>query len=275
TPTYLHFEMAKEALLAGKHIVLEKPMTATSLEAEELIKIAENKNLVIAVYHSKRFEGGFKTVKKLITEKKIGEVTNCHISMHRYKPEIGPKVWKEGDFPGAGLLYDIGSHLIDQCLVLFGWPLEIDADLQIQRKEGQVIDYFFITLKYKHFNATITSDMFTKEEKPSFTIEGTKATFIKYGKDPQEARLIEGNINWEQLGDDDEEKYGILTHNNSNTHEHIPTEKGAYYDFYQNIHEVIRHNVPLLITPDQALNVIKMIEWVQKTAPTIIATRDN
>jgi len=269
TPTYLHFEMAKKALLAGKHVVLEKPMTATSQQGEELIQIAKSNNLLLAVYHNKRLEGGFKTVKKLLSENKLGAVTNCQISLHRFRPEIGPKVWKEGSYPGAGLLYDLGSHLIDQCLNLFGWPLDVNADLQIQRKNSQVLDYFNITLKYNHFNAIIVSDMLSKENKPSFNITGTKASFVKYGKDPQEERLSEKEIHFEKLGVDLEENYGTLTFNQTGKSERINTENGSYSQFYQNIYEVLKLKMPLVITPEQALNVIKIIEWVQESAPTI------
>ncbi|MDH5367399.1 MAG: Gfo/Idh/MocA family oxidoreductase [Cyclobacteriaceae bacterium] len=268
TPTYLHYEMAKQALLAGKHIVLEKPMTATSQQSEELINIAKEQNLLIAVYHNKRLEGGFKTVKKLLSENKLGALKNCHISMHRYKPEIGVKLWKEGDYSGAGLLYDIGSHLIDQCLDLFGWPINVEADLQIQRKDSQVIDYFYITLKYKNFNAVIVSDMLTQENKPSFHVIGSKASYIKYGKDTQEGSLVEGNVNWEKLGEDLEENYGILTLNENGNTEKIKTENGSYIEFYQNVFEALRHDATLLITPKQAQDVIKMIEWIQESSNT-------
>ena len=199
TPTYLHYEMTKLALLAGKHVVVEKPFTATSKEGEELIQISRSRNLLLSVYHNKRLEGDFKTIKTLLRENRLGTLINFQIALHRYKPEIGPKKWKENDFPGAGLLYDLGSHLIDQCLHLFGWPLDINADLQIQRKDGEVVDYFCITLKYNGFNAIILSDMLTKENKPTYTIVGTKASFVKYGKDPQEIRLSKGRVNWDTL----------------------------------------------------------------------------
>jgi len=267
TPSYLHFEMAKQALAAGKHVVLEKPMTATSKEGAMLIKIAKERNLLLAVYHNKRLEGGFKTVKKLLEEGRLGEVTNCHISLHRFKPEIGPKVWKEGNFPGAGLLYDLGSHLLDQCLHLFGWPLKIDADLQIQRKNSQVIDYFSLLIHYKNFDVVLVSDMLTKEKKPSFYITGTKASFLKYGKDPQEERLSEEVIEWENIGADFEENYGLLTLNESGKSEKVKTEQGSYEDFYTNVVDALQLGVPLDITPIQALDVIKVIEWVLETAP--------
>ncbi len=269
TPNYLHFEMTKAALMAGKHVVVEKPITVTSKECEELIKIAKKKKLVLAPYHNRRFDGGFKTVKKLLSENRLGTLKKCRITMHRYRPEIGPKIWKEEDFPGAGLLYDLGSHLIDQCLDLFGWPLAVDADLQIQRKNSKVIDFFCITLKYETFNAEIVSDMLTKDTKPAYWMTGTKASFVKYGIDPQEERLGERVTSWEKLGKDPEENYGTLINNDAGNTERIRTQVGDYGQFYQNVFEVIRKDAPLFITPAQALNVIKLIEWVKDFSVTI------
>lgn len=268
TPTYLHYEMTKLALLAGKHVVVEKPFTTTSKEGEELIQISRSKNLLLSVYHNKRLEGDFKTIKSLLKENRLGTLINFQIALHRYKPEIGAKKWKENNFSGAGLLYDIGSHLIDQCLQLFGWPLDVNADLQIQRKDGKVIDYFCITLKYKGFNAIILSDMLTKEHKATYTIVGTKASFVKYGKDPQEMRLSKGKVDWDILGEDIEENHGTLTLIDTRNSKIIKTQDGYYMEFYQNIFEALRKGAPLLVTPEQALDVIKVIEWVQKSPIT-------
>ncbi len=269
TPTYLHFEMAKSSLLAGKHVVLEKPMTATSDEAKELIQISKNLKLLLAVYHNKRFEGNFKTAQKLIKEKRLGELVDCTIAVHRYRPEIGPKKWKEDTFSGAGILYDIGSHLIDQCLVLFGWPDSIEADLQIQRVNGKVIDYFNVQLIYGNFRAIIISDMLTKETRPTLAIIGTKATFVKYGHDLQESRLAAGNVNWATLGKDLEENYGTLTNKETNISESIQTEIGFFGEFYNNLYEAFALNKSLIIPPEQALKVIELIEWILES-PVII-----
>ncbi len=262
TPSGLHYEMAKAVLLAGKHVVIEKPFTNTSQEAEELIELAESKNLALTVYHNKRLEGDFKTIKKLITENRLGEIKKFNNTVHRYRPDIGKKAWKENDLPAAGLLYDFGAHLIDQVLILFGWPLDIEVDLQIQRNEGKVIDYFCITFKYEKINATILSDMLTKEGKPTYQIEGTKGSFIKYGLDVQEANLAESNINWNSLGLNLTKNYGTFNPIDSSTKEVIRTEDGSYIDFYQNVFEAIRQDEPLLVKPKEALDVIRMIEWV-------------
>lgn len=265
TPTYLHFEMAKSTLLAGKHVVLEKPMTATTEEAKELIQIAKNQKLLLAVYHNKRFEGNFKTAQKLINEQRLGELAECNIAVHRYRPQIGPKKWKEDPFSGAGILYDIGSHLIDQCLHLFGWPISIQADLQIQRVGGKVIDYFNIELSYGDFKAKIISDMLTKEAKPTLSMTGTKASFEKYGHDPQESRLAVGNVHWETLGNDLEDNFGTLKYNKTNISERIPTENGYFGEFYDNLYEALTLDKPLIIPPKQALKVIELIEWILET----------
>lgn len=267
-PTYLHFKMAKSALEAGKHVVLEKPMTATIKEGEELIALAKKKGLQIAVYHNKRFEGGFKTIQKLLATKRLGDLKDCCITVHRFRPEIGPKAWKEDAYPGAGILYDIGSHLIDQVLVLFGWPEAIKADLQIQRAQGKVLDYFKITFLYGNFKATIVSDMLTKERMPTFSLIGTKGRFVKYGNDPQENRLAENPINWDGIGEDLEADYGRLTNLETSTTEKITTENGGYGQFYKNIYEVLKLNKELIIAPEQALDVIKVIAWAMESGIT-------
>ena len=267
-PTYLHFEMAKAALEAGKHVVLEKPMTATSQEGEALIALAKQQGLQLAVYHNKRFEGGFKTVQKVLATKRLGTLKECTLAVHRFRPGIGPKAWKEEAYPGAGILYDIGSHLIDQVLVLLGWPMDLQADLQIQRPNGKVIDYFKVTFVYKDHKVTIVSDMLTQERKPTFSLLGTEGDFVKYGHDPQESRLAEFPIPWEGIGDDPEGNYGILTHRESNTTERIKTENGGYDQFYINLYDVLKGDKTLLIPPEQALDVIKVIEWAMQSKIT-------
>lgn len=275
SPTYLHFEMAKQALLANKHVVLEKPMTATSKEGQELLELAKKKSLMLAVYHNKRFNGGYKTMQKLVINQKLGELLSSKFAVHRFRPEIGPKAWKEETYPGAGILYDIGSHLIDQCLQLFGWPLDVKADLQIQRNNGAVIDYFELTLIYKDFTAVIVSDMLTTKSEPTLTLIGTKSTYIKYGTDPQESRLAQEPIIWDEIGADLPENYGTLTNNDTKESAKIKTEEGSYSQFYENVYEVLRLNKPLLIRPEQAIDVVKIIEWALDSTDVIKLNSTN
>lgn len=264
TPSYLHYEMSKSALHAGKHVVVEKPFTATSKEGKELIQLAKDRNLLLTVYHNKRLEGGFITIKNLLNSNRLGKLKNARLAIPRYKPFIGPKLWKENNYPGAGLLYDLGSHLIDQCLQLFGPPLNIKADLQIQRKQGKVIDYFELLFKYKDFTVELATDMFSKNPGPTFSFMGENALFVKYGNDPQEKQLDEETIDWNQLGIDDPQHYGKLTDLETEKAEIIQTEDGSYTDFYQNLYEALRLNTLLLITPNEAVDVIKLIERILK-----------
>ncbi|MFT6716086.1 MAG: scyllo-inositol 2-dehydrogenase (NADP+) [Saprospiraceae bacterium] len=260
TPTCLHFEMCKQALLAGKNVVVEKPFTSTVAQGEELIALAEKKDLLLTVYHNKRLEGDVLTVKELIDNKKFGDLKFVNLALHRYRPEIGVKRWKEEKNPGAGLLYDIGSHMIDFSLMMFGYPQKIRADLQIQREHGQVVDCFSIDLIYDRFQVNLFSDMLTKETKPSIVVEGSKGVFVKYGHDPQELNLSKEKIDWTHLGDDLLCNYGSFTSSDSGVSETIKTKTGTYMGFYQNLSKVFAGEASLLVSAEQALQVVKIIE---------------
>ncbi len=265
TPPHLHYTMAKQALLAGKHIVVEKPFTTTSSEAEELIQMAEAANLILAVFQNRRLDGGYKTLRYLLTYHDFGPIEEIHMSIPRYRPEIGPKKWKEGDYDGAGLLYDLGSHLIDQCRVMVGDPESMEADLQIQRRNSKVIDYFKIIMQYKDFKVVLSSDMFSKEPGPVYMIQGRDESYIKYGMDPQEQQLDNPVIDWENLGIEKPENYGVIVNRNTKEEATVPTRKGTYYMFYENVFEAIREGEQLMVKPEEALEVIRMIEKVLET----------
>lgn len=259
TPNQLHYPMAKAALLAGKHVVLEKPITITSVEGEELIAIAKSKKLVLAPYHNKRFEGDYLLVKELLKKETLGNITFAEFRYDRYRPEIGPKKWKENKLPGAGLLYDLGPHLIDQALTLFGPPTEIKSNLRIERKNGQVTDAFDLDFVYNTFTVRLGASMLVKNLGPKIRIEGSNGTFIKHGADPQERQLIEGLTPLEPLfGSDNSTQKAFLTFNNTTSEIELP--KGNYLHFYNNVADAILNNTPLLVTPTEAIETIKIIE---------------
>ena len=259
TPNYLHFEMAKEALLHGKHVVVEKPFTNTVEEGEELIELAKEKGLILSVYHNRRFDSGHKTVKEILDKKLLGNLKIFEAHFDRFRPEIGPKKWKEEQNPGAGILYDLGSHLIDEALSLFGMPVSIFADLQIQRKNGEVIDYFDINLTYNSFTVKLVAGMLMKEPGPKYILHGDAGSYLKYGNDPQEAQLMNGIFpGFDVYGIEEKSNWGIL--NNDNGRRKYQTLPGTYQNFYENIYQVLVHGAKLLITPKQALDVIFLIE---------------
>ena len=265
TPNFLHFEMCKKALLHGKHVVVEKPFTNSVEEGEELIGLAKEKNLQLSVYHNRRFDNGHKTVKEILKKKLLGNLKIFEAHFDRFRPEIGPKKWKEAENPGAGILYDLGSHLIDEALNLFGMPFSIFADLQIQRRNGQVVDYFDIRLAYDSFTVKLVAGMLMKEPGPKYILHGDAGSYIKYGIDPQEEQLINGQFpGSKNYGVEDKSKWGIL--NNENGREFYPTKVGSYQDFYENIFRAIANIAELLIKPEQALDVIYLIEKAIKSS---------
>jgi predicted dehydrogenase len=172
TPNTLHFAMVQESLKAGKHVVVEKPFTPTSNEADELIKLAESMNRKIFVYQNRRWDGDFITISKVLKSGVLGNIEEYEAHFDRYKPEIIHFAWRDFPKPGAGILYDLGSHLIDQALCLFGKPASILADIQSQRERSEVDDYFRLQLKYKSLNVFLTAGMLVEDPGPRYVIHG-------------------------------------------------------------------------------------------------------
>lgn len=265
-PNKYHFSLAKEALNADKHVVVDKPFTITSAEAQELIELAKQKGKIVSVYQNRRWDSDFLTVKKVIESGKLGRIVEYESHFDRFRNDIRPNTWKEEGELGTGLLYDLGSHLIDQALVLFGEPLSISADIRVQRDNSEIADHFSMMMDYGKFKATIRSGMLVKEPLPKYTLLGTEGAFVKYGMDIQETTLNEAKIslsdpNW---GKEPEEIWGIL-----NTVEGgrltLTSEKGDYPAYYINVYETIIGKSALIVKPEQALKTIKVIEYAMKS----------
>jgi scyllo-inositol 2-dehydrogenase (NADP+) len=264
TPNELHFPMCKASLANGKHVIVEKPFTNTVGEAEELIELAKNKGLILAVYQSKRLEGDFKTVKKILDEKILGDLKIVESQVLRWKPDLGPKKWKVEIRPGAGLLYDLGSHLIDQALSLFGLPHSVSADLRLLRENAVVDDYFELQMDYINFKVNLKSSLLAKDEGFRFIIHGDKGSFTKFGSDSQESRLMKGLLpNIESWGKEDEKMWGTIRSNQGDYP--YPTLEGSYQDFFENVFQSISNGSELLIKPNDALNVIRVIEIAKQS----------
>lgn len=264
-PNHLHFHMAEKALTAGKHVVVEKPFTSTSREAEILIKLAKEKNLILSVHHNRRWDSDFLTVKKLLKEEKLGKVVEYEAHFDRFRNFVKPG-WKEKkENPGSGILYDLGSHLIDQALVLFGTPTEVFADLRIQRENSEVIDNFELLLFYPQLRVSLKAGMLVKEKGPAYSLHGQKGSFLKYGADVQEEALINGKLprDHEDWGKEPKEIWGKI--NTEEEEKYLESEQGDYRKFYQNIYNAICGEEALEVTPRQAKRVIKVIELAKSS----------
>jgi len=264
TPNYTHFEYAKLALLAGKHVVIEKPFTNTVAEAEELIALAEKQNKKLSVYQNRRWDSDFKTVQKVVQQKLLGEVVEAEIHFDRYSEILSYKQHKEIPGPGAGILYDLGPHLIDQSLQLFGMPESVFADTTNLRPISQVDDYMELILFYKNLRVRIKSGYLVRELLPAYIFHGTKGSFIKPRADVQETDLQKGkDLSSPDWGTEPGEGKGLL-HTDKDGHniirEYISSEKGNYMDYYNGLYDALRNDKPLPVTAEDGLKVIRIIE---------------
>ena len=269
TPNTSHYSLAMQALQAGKHVVVDKPFTINTKEADELIALAKSKNLVLSVYHDRRFDSDFHTLQKIIKNKFLGEIVELESRYDRFRNFLKPNAWREEDGPGTGILYDLGSHLIDQVQVLFGLPMAVTADLRIQRKGGKSVDNFEVILHYPDIKASIKGGMLVKEPLPRFILLGNDGSFVKYGLDVQEEALKAGfnsltKSNW---GVEPAEIWGTLNTEINGQHfvGKIESEKGDYGVYYLNVLNAILGKEDLLVTPLQARNTIRIIELAMQS----------
>jgi scyllo-inositol 2-dehydrogenase (NADP+) len=263
TPDNTHYRYTMDALNAGKHVVTEKPFTLTTKDADQLIAMARKRGLVLSVFQNRRWDGGFLTVQEILAKNMLGRVVEFELHYDRYRNYIQEGTWKEQEDLGTGILYNLGSHMLDQVLVLFGKPSYVDARMGIQRTGGKVIDYYDIRLEYNGLNVIVKSSYLVREQGPMYRINGTEGSFVKYGIDPQEQALkekkIPGGNDW---GADPPEYWGKLhtTFNGETIDRHMETKHGNYLGYYDNLYEAIRNKAPLAVVPEQSRNVIALIE---------------
>lgn len=263
TPNYTHYEYAKKALEAGKHVVVEKPFTVHFEEAQELIEIAKRKNKVLSVYQNRRYDSDYKTIKKVLSQNLLGELVEAEMHFDRFRQELSAKKHKEIAGPGAGVLYDLGAHLIDQALQLFGSPEKIFADIRIIRPTSQVDDYFELLLYYPKLRVRLKASYLVREALPGYILHGLKGSFIKHKTDVQEKMLQEGIIpSGKDWGTEPETEKGLL-HTEVDgkvIREYIASKQGNYNDYYNALYESIRFHKPLPVTPEEGAQVVKIIE---------------
>jgi predicted dehydrogenase len=264
TPNTSHFSLAEEALKAGKHVIVDKPFTVTTAEADSLIEFAKSKNKVLSVYHNRRFDSTSKTIRKVISSGMLGQLREYEVHYDRFRNYFRPGAWREEDVPGSGIFYDLGAHLIDDALDLFGLPEEITADLRIQRPGGKTIDNFEVILHYPLLKVTLKGGMLVREPGPAVSLCGLNGSFIKYGMDVQEEALRAGKIpnaepDW---GREPESLWGTINTEYQGLHFRgtIESEPGDYRDFYANVYKALIGQKELIVKPEQARNTIRIIE---------------
>jgi scyllo-inositol 2-dehydrogenase (NADP+) len=282
TPNETHFELAKKALLAGKHVVIDKPFAATSAEAKELKELAEKQGVVLAPFHNRRWDGDFLTVRKLIDEGAVGRLVTYESHFDRFRPMPRENTWKEGANAANGLLMDLGPHLVDQALALFGAPVGITASVRKDRDRTDIEDAFDITLEYPGYSgqhglrAHCRSSMLACDAAPRFLLHGTKGSFKKFGLDQQEPALV-GGAKVPRVGEgewlaDPEAQWGMLTvapvpaDPGDLVRTKVKTELGDYRRYYANVRDAINGVAKLAVTPEDGWRVVKLLEMARESS---------
>ena len=272
SPVQTHYDYAKAALNAGKNIVVEKPFTTNATEAQELDDIARGKGLFLSVYQNRRYDGDFKALKDVVQENMLGELKEAEMRFDRYRPGHSGKDHKEGDKPGAGNLHDLGAHLIDQAIQLFGFPEAVFADVFAMRKDMIANDYFEVLLYYpKPFRVRIKGTVFCRESYHAYILHGENGTYMQERSDLQEVRLLAGQVpdisTWIATPDGFD---GILhtVLNGEEVKKQTRSEIGNYMNYYQDVYDALVHGKGNPVPASDAVMTMKIIDAALESSKT-------
>ena len=270
TPNPSHFPIAKQCLLAGRSVVIDKPFTLTSGEAAELIRLAREKGLLLTAYQNRRWDSDFLTVKQILASQALGRIVTFQSRFDRFRLEPKAGAWREDPALGGGILYDLGAHVIDQALNLFGPPQTLWADVRIERESSATDDAFDLHLGYPGMTVGLHSTMTACAPGPRFTINGTLGTFTKFGLDPQEDAIKRGDpIGAEGWGEEPESMWGTLTPaaSDGNTESRrISSLPGDYRAIYENVRDALLGKTPLAVTANDAWRTARIIELARESS---------
>lgn len=265
TPNIVHYSLAKLCLKKGLHVVLEKPMVTTSVEAKELVALAKEKSLILSVFHNRRWDGDFLTIKILIDNNSIGDVRFFESHFDRFRP-TAQKRWREVPGVGAGIWFDLGPHLVDQAVCLFGVPKSVTARCLPMRDGSEVADYFHVLLHYENLEVVLHASLFSAGPNTRFRLEGTGGSYVKQGLDPQEDQLKSGMLPTASgFGVESEEHFGTLYYeeNYETSTSQVETEVGCYQEFYSQLALAINGDGKCPVSGEEVLSVVKIIEFAE------------
>ncbi|HZR29939.1 MAG TPA: oxidoreductase [Terriglobales bacterium] len=265
-----HFDLARQCLLAGRDVVVDKPFTTSYQEAYELVRISRERGRLLTVFQNARWHGDFQTVRKLVNAGTLGRLVFYEAHFDRFRPQLRPGAWRERDEPGSGVFFDLGPHLIDQAMVLFGTPEAITATIRIERDNAVVDDAFYIALHYKSLRVELRATMLAGSAPGlAFALHGTLGSYVKYGREVQEEALRRGELPiGDTWGREPEEKWGSLyiERDSKVVVQPVPTETGDYRRYYENVRDAILGRANLDVTGEQALNVMRALELARESS---------
>lgn len=263
SPNDSHFPLARAALAAGRHVVVDKPFTLTWAESRELCALAHARGRLLSVFHNRRWDSDFLTLRALIGRGELGRIVHLESAFDRFRPELRPR-WRESAAPGAGLWFDLGPHLLDQALQLFGWPQGIWLDQAVLRDGGQSDDWFQARLRYPATRVVLRASMLAAAPSPRFVVHGTRGSWVKQGLDTQEDALKAGmRPTWPpQPGWGEDHNPSTLTRwrGDAPLNETLPLHAGCQGAYYAALRDALRGAGANPVPPEQAAGVMALIE---------------
>ncbi|MGB2593220.1 MAG: oxidoreductase [Candidatus Acidiferrum sp.] len=270
TPNDSHYSLAHACLAAGRDVLVDKPFTTTLEEAAALVEFAKEQGRLLTVYQNRRYDGDFQALVKLVASGALGRVVRFESNYDRFRPQLRPGAWRERSGPGTGIFFDLAPHLIDHALVLFGMPEAITADIRMEREGAAADDAFDLAFHYRAgLRADLRSSILAATARPRFLLHGTQGAFFKQTFDPQENNLRHGHIPTDTAwGAEPEEDWGVLTlsENGALTQRRITPANCDFRDFYANLRDAILGKAALAVTPEWALDVMRLLELARKSS---------
>ncbi|HEX4322214.1 MAG TPA: Gfo/Idh/MocA family oxidoreductase [Acidobacteriaceae bacterium] len=276
TPDNWHVPHATEALKAGRHVIVDKPMASTAAEIAGLMALAAKSGKLLMPFHNRRWDSDFRTLQKLLHEEKLGRVVGLESTFDRWRPQPRLAKWQEDGSTPGGVLTNLGTHLADQALALsefFGMPEAIGAEVGIERDGGAMIDLFTVRLHYPRLTITLGSNYLAAQPRPRFHIRGTQGNFVKWGLDPQEALLNEtGCVVEPDWGMEPAENWGTLAVEPADdpivsmiTYP-VPPVPGDYRLYYAGVRDAILGKARPPVQAIDAWRVARLLEWAQQSS---------
>jgi predicted dehydrogenase len=274
TPSYSHYELAKQCLREQRHVVVDKPFTLKSDEAADLIRMARERKLLLSVYQNRRWDSGFQTIRQVLDSGELGRIVSYDSHFDRFRSEPRRDVWRESGGPGGGILFDLGAHVIDEALMLFGTPESIFASVRIDRENAVVDDAWDIFLHFERprpLTALLRSTLTGCAPRPRCVIHGTRGSFTKWGIDPQEDQLKAGmTFDSPGFGEEAESGWGELKlcGEGEAIVRRVPTLRGDYRGYYANVRDALLGKAELAVKPEQAWRTTRLIELARESSST-------
>lgn len=269
TPSGTHFEIARQILKAGKSVVVDKPMAVTSAEIAELMELAATRGVLLAAFHNRRWDCEFPTVQKLIHEGSLGRLVHFESTMDRWRPAATRVAWKDVPSLGGGLLLDLGSHLADQALALFGKPETVDAEIRRERDGEGSEDCFTLRLRYPGLSVVLSANNLSSQARPIFHLRGTKGNFRKWEPDIQEAELNKiTRVDSPTWGKEPAANWGTLTIDADGATVTRPVESlpGDYRLYYAGMRDALLGKAPVPVPAVAAWRVVRLLEWARESS---------